>query len=393
MSDVFISYSRDNLDIVSRIAEAVQREGYDLWWDADLPPHRSYGDVIQEKIDSAKAVIVVWSESSAASEWVRAEADMARNQKKLIQTSVDDAMPPLPFNQIQFASLSGWNGETDHRDWRKVLISLADLAGKDAKPIAAVSPRKNVPSLPPERPSAPLLSSNNALPITLSALALAGFVGLAIWFFLSGDSGDKVPKNAEIAEFPDAGANDDEQTGNNAAVQSSIAPVRQSEPLPPASATRFAQKAVINDNDGWTNIRTGPSATSPVVGRIEAGERFYSHQQSDNWWQVRTANGLEGYMHGSRIRFVGNEAANPQMIIADSDRRLLQASEIAALSKSELRIARNEIFARHGRRFNSPELKSYFARFDWYKPVSAEVQINAVEKTNAAALQAEEQRR
>ena len=95
---VFISYSRANQPAVKRLAEAVKAAGYDVWWDAELPPHKSYGDVITEKIGMAKAAIVVWSKESAASEWVRAEADVARNQKKLIQTSLDDIMPPMPFN-------------------------------------------------------------------------------------------------------------------------------------------------------------------------------------------------------------------------------------------------------------------------------------------------------
>ena len=72
MVDVFISYSRSDLAAVTRLAEAVEAAGYDVWWDADLPPHLSYGDVITAKIGMAKAAIVVWSKDSAASEWVRA---------------------------------------------------------------------------------------------------------------------------------------------------------------------------------------------------------------------------------------------------------------------------------------------------------------------------------
>lgn len=50
-----------------------------MWWDKELPPHLSYGDVITEKIAAAKAAVVVRSATAAKSEWVRAEADMARN--------------------------------------------------------------------------------------------------------------------------------------------------------------------------------------------------------------------------------------------------------------------------------------------------------------------------
>jgi len=133
MVDVFISYSRTDLAAVTRLARAVEAEGYDVWWDADLPPHLSYGDVITDKIGMAKAAIVVWSKDSAASQWVRAEADMARNQKKLIQVAIDSVMPPLPFNQIQYAELGDWKGEPDHPGWRKVKVSLTELCGKKSR--------------------------------------------------------------------------------------------------------------------------------------------------------------------------------------------------------------------------------------------------------------------
>ena len=148
MVDVFISYSRDNKPRVADIAAAVTAAGYDVWWDAELPPHRSYGDVITEKIGSAKTAIVVWSHASAQSEWVRAEADVARNQKKLVQTAIDDVMPPLPFNQIQFADLSDWNGDPEHRGWRKVLMSLEELCGRDAAAVP-VPVRSAAPPPPP----------------------------------------------------------------------------------------------------------------------------------------------------------------------------------------------------------------------------------------------------
>ena len=61
VSDVFISYSRDNQEVVRRLAEAVKALGYDVWWDDQLPPHLAYGDVISQKVGGAKAAIVVWS--------------------------------------------------------------------------------------------------------------------------------------------------------------------------------------------------------------------------------------------------------------------------------------------------------------------------------------------
>jgi len=110
-----------------RIANALQALGYSVWWDEELPAHRAYGDVIEENLKSARAVLVVWSSDAARSEWVRAEADLARQMHKLVQLSIDGALPPMPFNQIQCPALTSWDGKTDNGAWRKVEASLAEL--------------------------------------------------------------------------------------------------------------------------------------------------------------------------------------------------------------------------------------------------------------------------
>ena len=52
----------------------------------------------------------------------------------------------------------------------------------------------------------------------------------------------------------------------------------------------------------------------------------------------------------------------------DSESRYLSEAEVSALSDEELRIAKNEIYARHGRMFASEDLDAYFRSKDWYTP-------------------------
>ncbi|HEU4810401.1 MAG TPA: TIR domain-containing protein, partial [Sphingomicrobium sp.] len=127
MSDVFVSYARSSEEQAMRVQQALRDAGYGVWRDDELPAHRSYADVIQERLNGAKAVVVLWSEEAAQSQWVRAEADSARGVGKLVQASVDGIIPPIPFNQIQCASLKGWAGESDHAGWQKLLASVAEL--------------------------------------------------------------------------------------------------------------------------------------------------------------------------------------------------------------------------------------------------------------------------
>lgn len=135
MPDIFISYARPNEGLARRAAEALRAAGYDVWRDDELPAHRAYSDVIEERIKAAKAVLVLWSNEAVKSQWVRAEADAARELGTLVQVSLDGVLPPMPFNQIQCADLFGWTGDTGWPGWAKVEGSLASLAGA-ANPIA-----------------------------------------------------------------------------------------------------------------------------------------------------------------------------------------------------------------------------------------------------------------
>ena len=144
--DVFISYARPSEEEAHRIAELLREEGFSVWRDDELPAHRAYSDVIEERLKSAKAVVVLWSGESAKSHWVRAEADTARESGTLVQATLDSSLPPMPFNQIQCADLNGWNGDTSSAGWRKLEGSVAALVGgaseqDDATPTAA--PRKH----------------------------------------------------------------------------------------------------------------------------------------------------------------------------------------------------------------------------------------------------------
>ncbi|HKX99920.1 MAG TPA: TIR domain-containing protein [Steroidobacteraceae bacterium] len=141
--EIFISYARSAQPQASAIAEALRAGGYSVWWDDDLPAHRAYNDVIAERLNSAKAVLVVWSRDGASSEWVRAEADAARHGRKLVQLSIDGVIPPMPFNQIQCPALRDWNGKTDEPAWRKIERSIAELVrgtrSEPTRPAGAVA--------------------------------------------------------------------------------------------------------------------------------------------------------------------------------------------------------------------------------------------------------------
>ena len=141
MSDVFVSYARSTEGQAMKVESALRNAGHGVWRDADLPAHRTYADVIEERLKAAKAVVVLWSAEAAKSQWVRAEADAARELGTLVQASVDGTVPPMPFNQIQCADLKDWSGDEDASGWRKLLASVATLAGDKVEPFRSSTSR------------------------------------------------------------------------------------------------------------------------------------------------------------------------------------------------------------------------------------------------------------
>ena len=132
MTAAFVSYARSDEVHAKRVAEGLRNEGYEVWRDDEIPPHRAYTDVIEERLKAARAVVVLWSAEAGKSQWVRAEAEAARSAGTLVQATLDGAFPPMPFNQIQCADLTDWRDGRESRGWAKLIESVAALAGKAA---------------------------------------------------------------------------------------------------------------------------------------------------------------------------------------------------------------------------------------------------------------------
>lgn len=138
MADVFLSYARPDALTARRVAEELESTGRSVWYDSELPAHRPFGDVIATELEAAGSVLVLWSESAVQSQWVRSEADRARELGKILQARLDTARLPMPFEQIQCANLTSWRRGSANVGWSQVLKSVEALVGALTNPIAPV---------------------------------------------------------------------------------------------------------------------------------------------------------------------------------------------------------------------------------------------------------------
>ena len=98
MTDVFISYARQDQEIARELAHDLQTRGYLVWWDSELVASDDFRETIQAALADARSAVVVWSKASVRSRFVRDEAHFALNQSKLISTKTADLdIQLIPF--------------------------------------------------------------------------------------------------------------------------------------------------------------------------------------------------------------------------------------------------------------------------------------------------------
>src|SRR5512146_3199851 len=106
MSDVFISYAKEDAAAARMVADALQRADFSVWWDHRIPPGKTWDEVIGRAIDNAACVVVLWSRTSVQSRYVREEAERDVSRQCLIPALVEKVDPPFGFARIQAADLS-----------------------------------------------------------------------------------------------------------------------------------------------------------------------------------------------------------------------------------------------------------------------------------------------
>jgi len=199
MADVFLSYAREVVARAEQVAQGLERAGLDVFWDNEIPPGTTWADYIEQKLTQCKALIVLWSEHSTKSQWVREEARMGRDKGVLIPVMIDNSSPPFGFGEVQAANLAAWNGEQDNPNWRRFVEAVTRFAQN------APAPQMQPPPSAPRAAAAPAATWK-------TAPAAQQKKGVPTWAWIAGGAigavvvlgiiGSMLPSDPPVAPAP-----------------------------------------------------------------------------------------------------------------------------------------------------------------------------------------------
>ncbi|HEX2993518.1 MAG TPA: TIR domain-containing protein [Anaerolineales bacterium] len=160
MEKIFISYSRKDIDFVRKLAEDLDKAGYDVWWDlTDLQGGDDWPRAIPAAIEASKYFIIVLSPNSAASDWVEKEYTHALSlRKKIIPLMLVASSVPFALNTINFVNFTS-----------------EDYVGNFKNLLTALGYTGEAPVVTPPAPNLATTLRKYAIP-----LGIGGFILLAL---------------------------------------------------------------------------------------------------------------------------------------------------------------------------------------------------------------------
>lgn len=290
MADVFLSYAREDRAKAEQIAKALSNAGYDVFWDIEIPPGVSWADFLAEKLSQSKAALVLWSETSTASQWVREEARLARDRGKLIPVMIENCAPPFGFGEIQAANLAGWNGEADNPHWKLLLEGIQRAVGAAPTGAASAPPLKPAAPPPPQTgwtPPQQAASGPAIAPaagkrnwVVIGGVALVAVIGLATLLNQGGQQPQPAPGPAPFVsgggplapaaqgDFSPAVAD----IVQRARAAQAAAKVVAQEAERNAAAGQQAAAAALRGDNGFTTSQGPMGAVAGDLARLQQGE-------------------------------------------------------------------------------------------------------------------------
>ena len=146
MPDVFISYKAEDRRRIQPLVQALQSDGYSVWWDQHISAGDEWRQTIERQLEAAKCVIVAWSKHSVGPEghFVRDEATRAQQRRVYVPVTIDNVRIPLGFGESQATSLRAWRGDPSDPRYQTLLSAVRRIAGGGSEDGTAKRPQVRI---------------------------------------------------------------------------------------------------------------------------------------------------------------------------------------------------------------------------------------------------------
>ena len=276
MSDIFVSYKAEDRKRIRPLVEAMQAEGFSVWWDEQIGGGSAWRHAIEIELNAAKCVIVVWSKRSVGEEgtFVQDEATRAQQRHVYVPVTIDKVHLPLGFGETQALQIIGWHGDRADPRYQAVLEAVRRNVG--AKRRAS-------------RPS-PLLQPkiDRRTAIAGGAVAAAAAAGIGGWAFLR-SSPASASRSIAVLPFSNLSGDPAQAYFSDGIAEEIRSALNRIAGLKVAGST--SSDAVRNDDAQTaakkldvTNILTGSVRQSPSTIRVSA-ELIDGSTGLDKWSQ------------------------------------------------------------------------------------------------------------
>ena len=147
MADIFVSYSRTDKARVAPLVAALEAHGWSVWWDPEITPGDEFDALIGAELESARAVVVVWSPVSVDSRWVKGEARDAADRGVLVPVRFENARLPIDVRAIHTTELDSWAGSRESAPFKALCAALEAKLKLSAGKTAAQAPKDKRPAV------------------------------------------------------------------------------------------------------------------------------------------------------------------------------------------------------------------------------------------------------
>jgi len=131
VAEIFLSYAREDSAKAELLANALENQDWCVYWDrTSILPGQDVDEVIEQAIDHAKCMIVIWSTASKQSHWVKGEAGIGLEQNKLLQIYIENMVPPIKFRGHHNEDFCQWLGDASDARFKKLCLAVKSFVGE-----------------------------------------------------------------------------------------------------------------------------------------------------------------------------------------------------------------------------------------------------------------------